>query len=100
MSNPCEQVHIIKEIQERLHNGDILYQKILSKLDTIESNQHETKGEVTSLNKRLYIDNGRKSMQTIQDRHGRLIVLLIWLTSISTTALFGNAIYVIFFAGT
>ena len=50
-----------KDMDKRLHDGDLQFQRIMDKIETLTP----VLANVERLNKRLYIDNGTKSLQTI-----------------------------------
>ena len=56
-----------KDMDKRLHDGDLQFQKIIDKIDTLTP----VLANVEQLNKRLYVDNGKKSIQTVvqENRH-------------------------------
>lgn len=89
---PCDQEQNIRDIQDRLHKGDLFHQEIKVILDTITKNQVAHQVGLDKLNNRLYVDNGTKSIQTIQDRHGRILQVLVWFTGIITAGLVVQAV--------
>jgi len=90
---PCEQKDTINEIHDRLHKGDMFMQAMDMKLDTIIKKQMEHQAFTQKLHDRLYVDNGTRSIQTVQHEHSQVIRGLLWIVGISVTALVGYIIW-------
>ena len=68
---------------------DYRHKEVMDKLTEVLTEQRDT-------NKRLYKDNGRKSVQTILSEHGQVIKVIIWVAGgaalAAITSLVGQAI--------
>jgi hypothetical protein len=78
----CHQREIIEAIRGRLGTGDVT-------LATIKRDLDEHGDLLETINKRLFVDNGTKCVQTRIDRMERVANLLTWLASILTVAVSG-----------
>lgn len=90
----CEKEAIIDEIHaeqkattERMHEGDLRFQKLEDKLNQNGETGDATYAAVQKINKRLFIDNGTKSHQTKIDRHDQLLKGLLWAMGITCSTL-------------
>ena len=86
MTTPCQNTDVLKElkldvkhINKRLSTGDVELGGLHSKLETVI----ET---TTSINKKLFVDNGSKCVQTRINRMESVIAVLLWLTGVVTVA--------------
>jgi hypothetical protein len=78
----CSEGERIRKIEERLGNGDVTLTGIKKDMDA-----HGIL--LSTINKRLFIDNGTKSVQTRIDRIETFTKTIGWLASILTVATVG-----------
>lgn len=85
MPMPCEKAkeidhlnELVEQIGARIHDGDLIFQDIKKDLRTIMAGQDKQRAAMHTFNKRMFIDNGTTSFQTIIDRHDRLLKGALW----------------------
>lgn len=87
----CTQGEILKEMRkcmirhdDRLQEGELMFQKIVIHNEAILAGQKEGQETLERFNKRLFVDNGTPSVQTKIDRHSQMLKGMMWaITSVS-----------------
>ena len=85
----CDQSEHIETIKERLHEGDLRFAAIESNQSAMMTTLGEVNETTRDTHKRMFVDNGTKSIQTTIDRHDRVIKMLTWVGGITTAAAIG-----------
>lgn len=69
--------------QETLH---LLIKQVMTEVSSVKTQLTEVGGQVNEMNKRLLVDNGRLSFQTILRYHSTVIKAMLWVFGIFIAA--------------
>ena len=89
MSDPCKKEEIIAEMKaehkalsDRIHNSDVKFQEVQDGIGGIASDIKSLKINISNIERRLFVNNGTPSIQTLVDRNVQIIKGLIWTISL------------------
>ena len=102
MADPCKKEEILaemrvehKRLEDRMHNSDLRFQQIQDSMGSIAGDITEMKVDVSQIQRRLFVNNGNPSIQTMLDRHQQVINGLIWTVALVVTAVVPTSIWAI-----
>ena len=82
----CANTEQLETIKDRLHSGELRFKDVESNQTAIMKTLEEVHSTIMDTHRRMFVDNGTKSIQTIIDRHDRVIRVLTWSGGITVAA--------------
>ena len=79
----------VKRIEDRLHTGDLLMQRLEGKLDDLIEVVRKSCSGNEELHKRMFVDNGKPCIQTRLDRNDRFLKIVGSLAMAAVTVAIG-----------
>jgi len=92
MPQQCEQKETIQQINNRLHLGDMTLRDIKYSLESLKESIDSIQERSTQTYNRMFIDNGKKSFQSIIEKQSTHMGLQWFLLGAIIMAAFGSVL--------